>query len=493
MGDGGLALSFLFHGGDLPGRDRRRGHRRSDPPGARCSPTRLGGGPRHRRRAVARHGHERGTRACGWTSTSRTAATTSTPSTRRTRCTRCSGSSPAAGNGAPAVSCSPTRTGPATCSPSATSSPTVAGRSSPPRRPRPPGATSSPRAPTSVLDDASLVASAFVNLFGPANAGDVGADDRAATGAARILGAHMYGVQHALGSDSTVTDGERIARARRRRPSRGHAERRAGRGDRRARQRRVRRAAGRRRCSTRRRSRRSSTSRRAPTPASPALRGGLSRVPAGGRRRGRPTARLAERRDPAVRARRRSSPRSWRTRPGSRAPSSPTSGTRPSGVGGTATGSSRSGSRSIGEGIGLGASLFGSGRSAVRRRRRRRRRRTPSWTVAGRRRGRGRRSPTRPGWADLAGERLAYLWIARAARGRPARRRAATRDPRRRRAAALRRPRRDAAGRRPAGLGGDDRDPAARRVDRRRRRHRRRGGARRHARPPRSGPIDEPG
>ena len=107
----------------------------------------------------------------------------------------------------------------------------------------------------------------------PAHAG---ADDRAATGAARILGAHMYGVQHALGSDNTVTDGERTARARRRRtirrtprtcrPPRSPSSPTARS-----------RAPGRRRCSTLRRSRRSSAWRRAPTPASPALRAGLSR------------------------------------------------------------------------------------------------------------------------------------------------------------------------------------------------------------------------
>ena len=80
-------------------------------------------------------------------------------------------------------------------------------------------------AATRLLDDASLVASAFVNLFGPAHADDVGEDERATAGAARIVGVHMYGVQHAMGLDSTVTDGDRIGalpddrpRARDRRP-----------------------------------------------------------------------------------------------------------------------------------------------------------------------------------------------------------------------------------------------------------------------------------
>ena len=98
MGDGGLALSFLFHGGDLPGRDRRRGHRRGDLPGA-CVRRRAWAGDPTSAPCCGRATGTNGARACGWTSTSRTAATTSTPWTRRTRCTRCSGNSPGERNG----------------------------------------------------------------------------------------------------------------------------------------------------------------------------------------------------------------------------------------------------------------------------------------------------------------------------------------------------------------------------------------------------------
>jgi hypothetical protein len=66
-------------------------------------------------------------------------------------------------------------------------------------------------APPALLEDASLVASAFVNLFGTAHAREVGPDDRVATATARLAGTHLYGVQHAMGADSTVTDRERIA------------------------------------------------------------------------------------------------------------------------------------------------------------------------------------------------------------------------------------------------------------------------------------------
>ncbi len=64
-------------------------------------------------------------------------------------------------------------------------------------------------APVAVRDDAALVASSFVNLFGRSNAADVGHDDRASTAAARVVGAHLYGVQHATGSASTVRDEDR--------------------------------------------------------------------------------------------------------------------------------------------------------------------------------------------------------------------------------------------------------------------------------------------
>lgn len=59
-----------------------------------------------------------------------------------------------------------------------------------------PGVT--PSAPAAVLDDASLVASAFVNVFGVAGAARVDRSDDTAIAAAHIVGAHLYGVDDAL-------------------------------------------------------------------------------------------------------------------------------------------------------------------------------------------------------------------------------------------------------------------------------------------------------
>ena len=69
-----------------------------------------------------------------------------------------------------------------------------------------------PTAPRPLLDDASLVASAFVNLFGRANVARVGRDEQASTAAARIVGVHAYGVEHALGWVPGPTDAERVSR-----------------------------------------------------------------------------------------------------------------------------------------------------------------------------------------------------------------------------------------------------------------------------------------
>jgi hypothetical protein len=66
-----------------------------------------------------------------------------------------------------------------------------------------------PTASVVVLDRASLVASAFVNLFGPVNAARVDRDDGTAIAAARIVGAHLYGVDHALGWGRGPTDADR--------------------------------------------------------------------------------------------------------------------------------------------------------------------------------------------------------------------------------------------------------------------------------------------
>ena len=56
-------------------------------------------------------------------------------------------------------------------------------------------------APGPLLDRASLVAAAFVNLFGRANAARIGRDDQASGAAAQVVGAHLYGVEHALAWD----------------------------------------------------------------------------------------------------------------------------------------------------------------------------------------------------------------------------------------------------------------------------------------------------
>lgn len=66
-----------------------------------------------------------------------------------------------------------------------------------------------PAAPAAVLDQASLVASAFVNLFGRANAPRVPRADTTSTAAARVVGVHLYGVDHALGWGRGPTDAER--------------------------------------------------------------------------------------------------------------------------------------------------------------------------------------------------------------------------------------------------------------------------------------------
>ena len=194
-------------------------------------------------------------------------------------------------------------------------------------------------APGPLLDRASLVASSFVNLFGRANAARIGRDDQASTAAAQLVGAHLYGVEHALAWHGP-SDADRIAAlpaagrdepaadtdGRRRRPR--PPGRRDGTARRGLRSRRARRGARPRR--PHRRRRRRPARRPRDLPARPRRRG---RVP--GRRRRRaavPGGDLPRR-------------RRCRTRHGWRAGSSSTSGTRRAGVAATATASGRSGSR----------------------------------------------------------------------------------------------------------------------------------------------------
>lgn len=66
-----------------------------------------------------------------------------------------------------------------------------------------------PTAPAHRLDQASLVASVFVNHFGPANASRVGRDATTSAAAARVVGVHLYGVDHALGWGRGPTDADR--------------------------------------------------------------------------------------------------------------------------------------------------------------------------------------------------------------------------------------------------------------------------------------------
>jgi hypothetical protein len=75
-------------------------------------------------------------------------------------------------------------------------------------------------APAATLTDASVVASVFVNRFGRDHADDIGRDDRASSAVASIVSSHMYAVQHATGSDRGIDDADRARTvpADRRRP-----------------------------------------------------------------------------------------------------------------------------------------------------------------------------------------------------------------------------------------------------------------------------------
>ena len=328
-------------------------------------------------------------------------------------------------------------------------------------------------APSSVLDDASLVASGFVNLFGPANARRARADDRAATGAARILGAHMYGVQHALGSDNTVTDGER------RRELGGDAD---------------------------------------PQNAEDVPAAAIAELANGAFASSRTAAvfdppaltsivRLAARTDAGIAGLRIGLSRydqaiaastAARLADGGIAPSHAPAhlaevmtdaarleGTLLAHVGEEAREGERDRDALLtfwirGIGTGRGRRYLAAGSEQLRRGRGRcgrgggRPRGRP-----GQRRARGRHRPRGPGRRRRRAPDVPVG--ARAARRRSGRRPAPARDRGRRRAPDLRGPRRDPRGRRPAWLGGDDRDPAARRVAGRHRGHRRRSRARRHA------------